>query len=82
MYTRLLRVVAQRLAHLLHAGDQRVVADHRAAPHVREQILLGHRRAGLLEQRAEHLRGLARQLDLGAVSQSRAGRLEAESVRR
>ena len=71
---RLLRVVAQRLAQFLDAGDQRVVADHRAAPHAGEQLLLGHGLARPLEQRAEHQRGLARELDLGVVLPEPRGR--------
>src|SRR5687768_14343913 len=64
---RLFRVVAQRPAQLLDAGDECVVADHGAAPDAGEQLALGHGFAPTLEQRSEYQRGLARELDLGVV---------------
>src|SRR4051812_41918662 len=76
----LLRVVAERLAQLLDARDQRVVAHDRAAPDFAKQLVLAHRLAGARDEQAEHARGLGRELDLAlAGPQSRGRGLEAEA---
>ncbi len=77
----LLRVVAQRLAQFLHAGDERVVTHHRAAPYAGEQFLLGNRRARAFQQRRQHQRGLAREPDFRVVfPEPRTRGLEAETA--
>ena len=53
---RLLGVVAERLAQLLDAGGQGVVADDGVAPDRGEQLLLGDGLAGTLHQQPEDRR--------------------------
>ncbi len=76
-----LRVVAQRLAQFLDAGDERIVADHSAAPHMREQFFLAHRLSRAREQCAQHRRSFQCELDLAFPEpQSRGLGLEAKTV--
>jgi hypothetical protein len=76
-------LVGQRLAQLLNARGERIVADHDAVPDRGEQIVPAHRLAGALQQHAEHFGALPRQPDLAVrgpkPAADRLERIPAES---
>ena len=59
--------VAERLADVLDALDERVVGARSAAPDRIEQLLLGDELACTLDQMIEDVEGLRPQLDLGSA---------------
>ena len=70
------RIVRERAAQLLDAGDERRVADRGLGPHRGEQLILGDHLAGPLGEEGQQRERLGREPDLARAGHQSAARVE------